>query len=187
MELHAQLACRLPDKVEIIQVGPMAELVYYRCCLRCREYLTDGVIAREHISRWFAGISHASKHLNRLSDAGLLEICEVGWRFPDRVWREWIPTRESVDAKRAAEAERIREYRQRKRAEREAYGDRTDVQDTYVRDVYGERTGQPEPLATSHEPLATSHPKSSLDGYASRAARKGIETTLTDLSERFRA
>jgi hypothetical protein len=154
MELHAQIACRLPDKVEIIDAGPMAELVYYRACLRCREYLTDGVIARAHLTRWFAGIAHPTKHLARLVDVGLLEPHADGWQFPDDVWRRWIPTRAAVQAKREAEAERLRAYREQKRAEREAYDERTNVRGADVRGAYK----QPEPLARatsqsqSHKP-----------------------------------
>jgi hypothetical protein len=147
MELHAQIACRLPDKVEIIDAGPMPELVYYRACLRVREYLTDGVIARQHLSRWFAGIPHPAKHLARLVEVGLLLDHPEGWQFPDQVWRRWIPTRAAVQAKREAEAERLRAYREQKRAEREAYDKRTRVRTDSVRAAY--REPEPEPLATS--------------------------------------
>jgi hypothetical protein len=162
MELHAQIACRLPDKVEIIEVGPMPELVYYRACLRCREYLTDGVIARAHLTRWFAGIAHPAKHLARLVAVGMLEEHPDGWQFPDDVWRKWIPTKASVQAKREAEAERLRAYREQKRSEREAYDERTRVQGTYVRDAYKQPEPEPEP---EPEPLARAIYKSSLDSY----------------------
>ena len=165
MELHAQIACRLPDKVEIIDAGPMPELVYYRACLRVREYLTDGVIARQHISRWFAGIPHPARHLARLVEVGLLEAHPEGWQFPDDVWRKWIPTKASVQAKRAAEAERIAAYREKKRAEvRDQYEECTDVQPRYEHVPVRVAYKQPEPLAraTSQKPEPISTPSTSL-------------------------
>ena len=69
MELHAQIACSLPDKVAIVDAGDIAELVYYRSILRCRDNLTDGVIDRRLINRWYAGIrGKPATHLNRLRD-----------------------------------------------------------------------------------------------------------------------
>ena len=100
MELHAQIACRLPDKVEIIDAGPMAELVYYRTCLRCREYLTDGRVARAHVARWFVGIPNAAKHLDKLVAVGMLWEHPNGWQLPDGVWQKWIPSKAEVEAKR---------------------------------------------------------------------------------------
>lgn len=116
--LYAQMSCTLPDKPEIIDAGPDCELVYYRAILRCRDNLTDGVIDRRRVARWFAGIRGRPKaHLDRLVEVGLLEPHPDGWRIPLSVWIEWNPTREEVDAKREAESERKRLWRERQRDE----------------------------------------------------------------------
>lgn len=99
--LHAQLSCHLPDKPEIIDAGDIAELVFYRAVLRCREYLTDGVIDRRVAARWFAGIrGRPATHLDRLVSVGLLEPHASGWCFPDRVWREWCDNRQEFNRRR---------------------------------------------------------------------------------------
>ena len=117
--LYASLSCQLPDKPEIIEAGDIAELVYYRAVLRCREYLTNGVIDRRVLARWFAGIrGKPAAHLDALVSVGLLEPHPQGWSIPLRVWSEWNPTAEEVQEARHLERERKREYRDRKKAER---------------------------------------------------------------------
>lgn len=114
--LYVSLACKLPDKAEIIEVGDIAELVYYRAIMRCRENLTDGVIDRRVISRWFAGIrGKPAAHLDRLQGVGLLVGHPDGWSIPGEVWREWNPTAAEVDAKRDAETERKRRWKEQQR------------------------------------------------------------------------
>lgn len=116
--LHVSLSCQLPDKPQIIDAGDIAELVYYRAVMRCREYLTDGVIDRRIISRWFAGIrGKPATHLDRLVAVGLLEPHDQGWCIPLAVWTAWNPTAEQVAEKRQQEADRKAEYREKKRRE----------------------------------------------------------------------
>ena len=119
MELHAQIACSLPDKEEIIEAGDLAELVYYRAILRCRAELTDGVILRAKLTRWFDGVrGKPAAHLDRLVAVGLLKPHERGWQFPPDVWSKWNPSKAEVEAKRAEETARKAEYRAARKAER---------------------------------------------------------------------
>lgn len=82
--LFAQLSCKLPDKPELIEAGHVCELVYYRAVLRCREYLTDGVIDRRRLTRWFDGIPRPARHLDQLVAVGMLEPHPAGWAIPTR-------------------------------------------------------------------------------------------------------
>ena len=103
--LYAQLSCGLPDKPEIIDAGPEAELVYYRAILRSRAQLTDGVIDRRLVARWFAGIRRPTAHLDRLTELGMIELHEAGWCIPITVWQSWNPTQSDVDVARQRKIE----------------------------------------------------------------------------------
>jgi hypothetical protein len=140
MSLYAQIDCAFPDRPDVAEVGDLAELVYYRSVLRCRDNLTDGVIDKRVISRWFAGIrgKHA-QHLDRLAEVGLLQHHENGWCIPPSVWGKWNPTKAEVEAKRAAEAERVRAYREKK------YARTHDVRTENVHSEYAQPEPEPEP------------------------------------------
>ena len=142
MSLYVKLSTAFPDDPKVIDAGPMAELVYVRAILKCRESLSDGVIHKARVRRWFAGIQAPEKQLRRLVDVKLLETCDEGWRIPMQVWRDWNPTRDEVDEKREAEAERKRAYRQAKK------GGPGDVP-TGQEGTHGTRDRQPEQQATA--------------------------------------
>lgn len=179
--LYVQIACRLPDKPEIIEAGDIAELVYYRAIIRCREHLTDGVIDRRVIARWFSGIrGRPATHLDRLQAVGLLEPHERGWCIPLDVWCEWNPTAAEVEAMREAENRRKREWRERRaressddddatatRRERDASRDANATRprrprDAHATDTRRARDAQPEPEPEPEpkpEPEMTSRPR----------------------------
>jgi hypothetical protein len=115
VSLYVQLSTALPDDPRMIEAGPMAELVYVRAVMRCREALSDGVIHRARLGRWFAGIPRVERHLDALARVGLIETHADGWRIPIDVWCKWNPTKAEVLAKRDAEKERKRSYRDRVR------------------------------------------------------------------------
>lgn len=171
--LYARLSCHLPDEPEIAEAGDLAELVFYRTILRCREFLTDGIIDRRVLTRWYGGIrGKPADHLDRLVDVGYLEHCEQGWRIPFDIWCEWNPTKAEVEAKREAAAERQRLSRERRRA---SHADVT--RDNPV----SHRQPKPEPKRR----VLTS-PRSFTSG-APKPGDKSIEATVTDLATRFRA
>lgn len=89
MTLFVQLATSLPDDPRLIEAGPMAELVYYRSIMRCRDALSNGVIHRARLVRWFDGIPRVERQLNALVDVGLLEMHDDGWCIPERADDAW--------------------------------------------------------------------------------------------------
>lgn len=140
--LYAQFDCEFPDRPDVAEAGDLAELVYMRTVLRCRRYLTDGVVDHRVLTRWYAGIrGKVETHLSRLVAVGLLETHPDGWRIPLDVWSAWNPTKEEVQVKRDSEAERLRQVRAKKK---EANAERTDVRGAYDDRTYGVRTGQSE-------------------------------------------
>lgn len=140
MALFAQIDCSFPDRPDIAEAGDLAELVYMRAVLRCRDNLTDGVIDRRVVSRWFAGIRGKSvTHLEKLVSVGLLNHHPDGWCIPIEVWTKWNPTKADVQEKRAAEAERVRAYREKK------YARTHDVRTENVQSEYAQPEPEPEP------------------------------------------
>ena len=82
MTLFVQLATSLPDDPRLIEAGPMAELVYYRSIMRCRDALSNGVIHRARLDAVVE--APLERQLNALVDVGLLEMHDDGWCIPDR-------------------------------------------------------------------------------------------------------
>lgn len=118
MTLYAAIDVGYPDDPKVIDAGDLAELVYLRCVLRCRQHLTDGVIDRRVLPRWLVGIrgKHAS-HMDRLVEVGLLCVHDAGWCIPLNAWKKWNPTKAEVEAKRDEEKRRKAEWRDKKRTE----------------------------------------------------------------------
>lgn len=115
MALYARFDCSFSDDPKVAAAGDLAELVYFRCVLKCRENLTDGVIDRRLLPRWTAGIrGKANAHAQALVDVGLWLEHPDGWRIPEAVWRRWNPTAAEVAEKRRLEAERKQAYRESK-------------------------------------------------------------------------
>jgi hypothetical protein len=117
MELHAQIACAMPRELARKGIPWQERAVYIEAVLYCRENLTDGLISRGELPFWMADMSPKARavRLDALVACGALLAHEVGWRFPDHVWRKWNPTKAQVDEKRAEEAQRKADYRNRKR------------------------------------------------------------------------
>lgn len=160
MELHAQIACAMPRELARKGIGWQERAVYTEAIYYGRENLSDGLIARSELGFWMPdmAIKERTRRLNTLRDKGALLDHPEGWQFPDHVWRKWGKTRAEVEAKRAAEAERVREYRERKRGSTEAYDERTRVHDTDVRGAYN--TPEPKPYPKP-EPEPKPYPSSS--------------------------
>lgn len=153
MPLYAAIDVGYPDDPKVVDAGDIAELVYLRCVLRCREHLTDGVIDRRVLPRWLAGIRGPhTKHMARLVEVGLLCTHDAGWCIPLNAWRKWNPTKAEVDQKRDDEKRRKAEYRDKKRAEEMSQRDTGGTPDG-IRDVSGhvkpEPALKPEPTSTS--------------------------------------
>ncbi len=132
MTLYAKLDVHFPDDPKVVEAGDIAELVYIRCFLRSREFLTDGVIDRRLLGRWLAGVRGPHRtHMERLLQVGLLVTHPLGWQIPEHVWRRWNPLKDEVETIREQEKERKRAYRASK-----------SVPDMSQRDNGGTPTGQ---------------------------------------------
>lgn len=120
MALYAKIDCAFPEDPKVIEAGDIAELVYLRCVLKCRELLTDGVIHRVRLDRWTVGIrGKATVHAARLVEVGLWELHPDGWRIPHAVWAKWNPLASDVQDKREEEANRKRAYREAMKSQRD--------------------------------------------------------------------
>lgn len=118
MSYYARFDCDFPDDPKVIQAGDLAELLYFRCVLKCRQTLSDGVIHRDRLPRWAAGINAKPSTLaGRLVRAGLWQLHPDGWQIPPQIWNKWNPTAKEVATKREDEAERKRKYREDRRSQ----------------------------------------------------------------------
>ncbi len=150
MGIYAQFEVDMPDDPKIIEVGDLAELVYYRAIMRCREHLTDGVIDRRVVGRWFAGIrGKTPTHLAALVAVGLLLDHPDGWCIPPHVWTRRNPTKAAVEAKRDAETERKRLWKERHR-DADATTSRRD-RDTPATDSHSHSNSQRQSHSQSQE------------------------------------
>src|SRR4051794_15864790 len=131
MELHAQIACAMPRELARKGIGWQDRAVYTEGIYYGRENLTDGVITRSELGYWMPemAVKERTRRLNAIRDAGALLDHPAGWQYPEHVWKKWGKLRSEVEAKRDAEAQRLRAYRERQRTERTPNGDRTRVRD----------------------------------------------------------
>ncbi len=147
-ELYAQIACAMPRELAAKLLGWQDRAVYTEAIYYGRENLTDGVIDRGTLAFWMPDMATRERvrRLNALRDRGALLDHPDGWVFPDHVWRKWGKTRAQVDEAREKEAERKKEYRDKKRAATEASEDVP--------------TGQAVPATSPRRPVPTSHSNS---------------------------
>lgn len=75
----------------------------------CASYLTDGEITERAMTRLGGSASTASE----LVDAGLWVECADGFQFRD--WEEYQPSKEQVQAERAASRARVQKWRAKKK------------------------------------------------------------------------
>lgn len=94
---------KLDDKFwadpKIEEVGNEAAGAYARMLSYCGDHLTDGVVT-DAKARYIA----KSKVIERLAEFGLIVKRGTGWEIPK--YLEFNPSREQVEAKRAADRER---------------------------------------------------------------------------------
>lgn len=106
MPVFAKIDTAFPDDPKVIDAGDIAELVYLRCVLRSKHYLTDGIIDRRVLARWLAGIrGKPATHMARLVEVGLVVEHDDGWAIPDHAWRRWNSTAEEVEQTRQDKAD----------------------------------------------------------------------------------
>ncbi|MGB8858911.1 MAG: hypothetical protein WCC60_06630 [Ilumatobacteraceae bacterium] len=145
MALFAQFDVAMPRELMKRGVKWQDRAVYSEAILYCRENLTDGVIHRNELPCWMPDlpVKQRTARLDAIATTGALLAHTDGWTFPPHVWGRWNPSKQEVVDKRAAEAERLRKHRERKKAE--AYGVRTDVRTRAATRAYKQPEPEPEP------------------------------------------
>jgi hypothetical protein len=115
--IYANISCDMPRDPRMIRAGWQARAVYTEAVLYCRENLTDGIIDRVALVYWMPDmpIKLRVKLLDHLASVGALEAHELGWKWPDKVWQAWNPSKQEVADKREAEAKRKADYRAKKK------------------------------------------------------------------------
>lgn len=100
--IYANIACDMPRDPRMLAAGWQARAVYTEALLYCRENLTDGVIDRLTIVCWMPDMPQKMKVglLDRLADVGALECLDKGWKWPDKVWQTWNPTKADIEEMR---------------------------------------------------------------------------------------
>jgi hypothetical protein len=96
-----------------ISLKPPAKALWISAGSWCAAHLSDGLVPAEALS--FLGASRSAAA--QLVEARLWHEEGDGYRFHE--WDQWQPTREEVMAERRRNAERIREWRQKKREGRQ--------------------------------------------------------------------
>ena len=104
--IYAKIECALLDDPDVAAAGPMAELLYIRSILYCRQNLTDGVIARGILPRLSTGIPGWRKAVAQLSEK-LWEECDEGYRIPLATWVKdgRNPLRADIEAAKPAKSD----------------------------------------------------------------------------------
>jgi hypothetical protein len=107
---------KLHDHRKARQAGTRAMGVWILAGTWSADNLTDGFIPETVLSRW-----GTIKDADRLVAAELWEPAqrdgEQGWQFHH--WIEYQPVKKQVEDQRRAGAERLRKYREKRRAEQE--------------------------------------------------------------------
>lgn len=102
--LYVKLSVEYPQDDEVIEAGPMAELLFIRGLCFAKRKLTDGVISHRQLPLVAAGIPKPTTHARTLTDVGLWVDQGDAWFIRD--WFDWNPSRsdlaEKAEAKRRA-------------------------------------------------------------------------------------
>lgn len=93
---------------KILAAGNPAIGLWTRCGAWSMKQLTDGFVP-EQLAKMYGN----KPEIERLIDVGLWEAVEGGYRFIN--WSKYQPSRKEVEDKRDYEAQRQREWRQKKK------------------------------------------------------------------------
>lgn len=105
------------DHPKIVQAGPLAGWLYICGLTYANRYLTDGRIPAAQVRR-LADVDGADELAARLVAAGLWEVVDGGYQIHD--YLEYQPSADTVRKEREATAHRVQEWRERKKAARNA-------------------------------------------------------------------
>ena len=123
MELHAQFACSMPRELMKRGVKWRDRAIYSEAILYCPREPDRWRDPSQRVAVLDARPRSSEQHrLDAIAATGALLAHEDGWMFPAHVWGRWNPSKQEVLDKRAAEAERVRKHRERKKAYGGKYG-----------------------------------------------------------------
>lgn len=105
-----KLVDTFPDHPKAALAGYRAGWLYVCGLCYCSRHLTDGVIPRSIVAR-LTDLPSPLKHAAHLVSIGLWEVHEEGWAVHDYVAHQ--TSREDVETKREATAERVRKHREK--------------------------------------------------------------------------
>jgi len=102
---YAPLSATYYKDEVLVDVGPLAELLYVRGLAFCAEVLSDGHISDTQFSRFVGGgIPQAKRHAQRLVDSDLWQRNGNGYIV--RSWLKWNASREEIREKQRKDSER---------------------------------------------------------------------------------
>jgi len=128
---------------KVIGLSPSAVGVWLLTGTWSAQYLTDGHVPRGMVTRFGGTDADAAD----LIAAGLWRAGEDGYEFHE--WHEYQPSKETVEAERAAARDRMRERRRNKRG---TFAGSSDEQPANVREVFaGSSTTPTQPSPTRPE------------------------------------
>lgn len=105
---------RLGSHPKVLRTSDAAMGLWLRAGAHCSLWLTDGRIDAQVLPSLTPSPPATVRRLAaELVAAGLWDVTDDGWTF--RNWSEWQPTADAVEQKRAAEAERQRRSRERRK------------------------------------------------------------------------
>lgn len=85
---------------EIIEAGPLPELLFIRGLVFCKRKKLDGVISKSQLASVALGIPNATKHARALVTVGLWEQTTDGWTIPS--WLKHNKSAAELDADKEA-------------------------------------------------------------------------------------
>ena len=110
VEDFVKLSVRYRADMQLAGVSPAAELAFVRGLAYCGLNGTGGLIPSGELANL-----GPRRVADELVAGGFWDVMPNGWAF--RSWDKWQGDLEQVQAKRQRDADRMREYRRRKRRE----------------------------------------------------------------------
>lgn len=160
----------IPDNPKFIKAGPVPSWLWFCGVLYCRRGLTDGFIPKAKVPSLVVGLTQPYKHASKLVDCGLWHVAIGGYSVNG--YLEWNPSKDQVEAYRAADKDRKQEAK-RKREE-----SRSDSGRNAERNPAGIQTesNQPGPTRARATSLSVSLSTSKDEDLRDESAREGDES-----------
>lgn len=158
---------------KVIEAGNSAMGLWVRAGAWCSAHLTGGALPKHMIGT----LGAQARDAKRLVEAGLWEQTDVGFQFRD--WEDYQPSKSQVEADKAANRERQRRFRERRRnAEPDVVSN--DGSNGVTNDVTNDAPTRPDPTIKKKERVEYDaefldwyklYPRKADKGHASKAYR----------------